>query len=442
MKTENYPILIKEKMIKTLIHRQKNALVLGSAGTGKSSAINEIVKKYYDKNKILLCAVTGTAAERINGYTLNRLFCIDIHRQCFPILETYRRKIQEARLLIIDEISMCSCFFLNQIDSICRKIRHNRKIPFGGMKVIMFGDSKQLPPVPNKDVDEERNRSGNEIAFYKAHVFSNIHTFDVFRLTHIWRQTDPAFQALLERMRDENITAFDLKTINKNYSATINPDPNSISLTTTNKDADLINRKIVYGRRKKVYEIETIFQIGEQNENMARLLFDHRIPEKVYFSIGSPVIFYRNDRTSGTMRWTNGTMGTVVAVKKNESGIRLVSIELQDGKRIAVERERFPLEIKDIAGKYTIIDYAEQFPFKAAYAITIHKSQGMTFDKKVKIVLGNTIAPNLVYVALSRAVSLEQIYIEGRKITRDALRMSDDFSVYVTERYWMIQPVS
>lgn len=425
-------------LVDELLKTDKNVLVLGSAGTGKSYIINEGLRKNCPKNGILLSAPTGTAALRIGGYTINKLFCITIHRQSFPLTVEFEKKIIDANLLIIDEVSMCSYHLLNQIDGICQKVRNNYTKSFGGLKVVMFGDSSQLPPVPCEDYPAELHKEGSDLMFYRANIFEDTDSFNFYRLTHIFRQEDTLFQNLLEKVREGKVSNSDLVLINSKFSPIITYEEDSIYLTTTNAMADMINRKIVFKQEKEVFEVRSVLSKEGDSKIASNLLRKHRIPETVFFSKGSPVMFYRNDKD---MHWTNGTMGEVVGIRRKADEVISVDIKLSNGEIIEVLKQNFPIEQRNEDGEYQVIDHAVQFPFKIAYAITIHKSQGMTFDKKMKIVLGNYVSPNLVYVALSRATKLGNIYIEGRRITTASLKMRDSLNEYSVKHRWNMQIV-
>lgn len=431
-----------EAVFEELKHSKNKAfLILGGGGVGKSYFLNSKLKTLYHPEELICVGPTGTSARNIMGKTINSFFNINIHRQEGFIPHNASEKIKNAKAIVIDEISMCSYVFINQIDLICRRIRQVPLEPFGGLVFYGFGDSSQLPPVPNEDSRFEKNCDGYQLMFYKAEIFKKPATFSVFLFTHIWRQKDVEFQNLLTRIRTGTTTTEDLDLINKNFSLQHEIDTESVTLTTTNREANHINEITLQHINRKVYHSKTTFDV---EDNLAyKLLEKNHIPETISLAEGIPIIFYRNDIDKGysELRYSNGTFGTILKLETSGDEILSIFVRLDNGDELEITRQQFPLEIRLGNGEYEQINSAYNFPIKPAYGLTVWKVQGLSISRAIKIRLGHRVEPNLCYVALSRATDISNITIEGRRIVKENLRMRDDFETYIEKNGWKIKVV-
>lgn len=431
-----------QAVFEELKHSQKKAfLILGGGGVGKSYFLNEKLKTLYSLDELILVGPTGTSARHINGKTINAFFNIDIHRKEKFIPQKTIEKIKTAKGIVVDEISMCSYVLINQIDLICRRIRQNCSEPFGGLIFYGFGDTSQLPPVPNEDSKYEKDYDGYQLMFYKADIFKKPDTFSVYLFTHIWCQKDVAFQNLLTRIRNGTTTKEDLVLINRNFSLQHTIDPNSVTLTTTNRTANIINERTLNSLDKKNYYSRTTFD--NEDKLAYRLMEKNHIPETIPLAEGIPVIFYRNDmdKNYSEIRYSNGTFGTILKLITQREEILSVFVELDNGDKFEIMKQKFPLEIKTGENEYEQINAAYNFPLKPAYALTISKVQGLSISRPIKILLGRRVEPNLCYVALSRATDISNITVIGRPIIKENLRMRDDFQNHVKKFGWPIKTV-
>jgi len=421
---------------------KKAFLLLGKPGVGKSYFLNEKLKKLWNPEEMILVGPTGTSAIHIGGRTINSFFNISIHRkEGFISPKTYEL-IRTAKVLVIDEISMCSYVLLNQVDSICKRIRQNYKENFGGLILFGFGDTAQLPPVPNEDSEQEKYYQGHQLMFYKANVFKNPNSFGVYMLTKVWRQKEEKFLSLLDRIREGNSVKEDINIINQRFNPQYTIDRDSLTLTTTNRAADRINRETLLSLETKIYTCKTSFQDEEDDRNL-KLIEKERIPEEISLAEDIPIIFYRNDTNNLEMKYSNGTLGKVIKLNTSETNeILSVMVKLEDDNEIEVFKQSFPLEIKDPeSGEYVQVNTAYNFPLKPAWGLTVWKVQGLTIPGSIKIYLGRNVPPGLVYVAISRATKLSNITIEGRRIHLEHLKMRDDFKTYAKQHGWQIKIV-
>ena len=346
-------------------------------------------------------------------------------------------KLNFASILIIDEVSMVSDSLLTLIDNILRITRNNLEEPFGGIRVLLFGDLKQLQPVPEEDSEEDQKP---DISFYNAPIIQAGH-FKFFHLNHNYRQEDDQeFKTILEQFRENNISNETIEKLNKNYNPELSFDPNIRYLTATNEMADRINNMILQRQDGEMFEVKReVFyetEIKDSNRHFADYkdcLSKEKVPFIVHFKVGCPVMFYKNDSDSkGNMRYTNGTVGIVREVFVDNTGIpEKVRIELEDRTLVCVGKESFDFDGKwNDDHSYFHLGTIKQFPFNVSYATTIDKAQGQTLHK-IAIVLGRRARPNLVYVALSRIRRLEDLTVEYTPISRSQIIMSSNFEDFI-----------
>ncbi len=390
----------------------------GKAGTGKSTFLKHIVDTVA-KNFIVV-APTGIAAVNVNGVTIHSFFQFPL-RPMLPEDEdikifwkdSEKRKIISAvDTLIIDEISMVRADLIDGIDYSLRRNGGNPNIPFGGKQVVFVGDIFQLEPVTINNSSEQKiiNEIYGSAYFYNAKVFEKVNLFTV-ELQKVYRQKDSTFISLLDKVRLKDITQSDINSINTRVctQAELNKNDFAITLTTKNDLADAANFR-------KLGELETTpfcysaEVSGEFEESK------YPTEPELTLKVGAQVIFIKNDTDK---RWVNGTIGQVSEL--TDTGIKII---LKDGSIHSVEERvwenvkyQYNKEKKKI--EQEIVGTFKQYPLKLAWAITIHKSQGLTFDRVV-IDFGNgTFASGQAYVALSRATSFEGLFLKKKMNTTD-----------------------
>lgn len=387
----------------------QHIFVTGRAGTGKSTLLNHFVSK--TAKRVAVVAPTGVAALLVGGQTIHSFFrlkpgIIANHSLWQP--DPLRQLLRNLDTLVIDEVSMVNADLL---DGISRSLKQARKssLPFGGVQLLMFGDPYQLAPVPPRGPDERAWFADNYESswFFDAKVWQEVELL-CYELTEIHRQSDDRFKELLNAVRHGRVTADQAGTLNAAGTREL-PKPSPIVLASTNAIVDRIN-----ARELKMLPGEPIIAVANIDGD-----FDEKhAPAEVELKlkVGAQVIFLRNDPDQ---RWVNGTLGTVTAISDN------VYVDV-DGEEFEVtattwERMRYSYEPETKELSREVVGEFEQFPLRLAWAVTIHKSQGQSYDSAV-IDLGNgAFSPGQTYVALSRIRSLEGLYLTRELRPRDVI---------------------
>ena len=376
-----------------------NLFITGKAGTGKSYLL-----KYFKKNtnkKVLYCAPTGIAAINIEGVTLHSAFGWN------NLMDDAEIKISSNRIsllknldtLVIDEISMVRVDVFNQIDIILKKANNNKK-PFGGKQLIIFGDLFQLPPIANKEESEFLTDKYGGIFFFNSPAYRNGY-FKFMEITEIFRQTDKEFIDILNNIRLGSISQKQINSINEHYVVEV---PRRVmQLVPMKNEATIINDSNLNQINSQKYEYHANILVGGNNikETDFPCEFDLKL------KIGALVMMITNDQEH--KRWVNGTLGiisdlTSVMVKVTINGTDFEISPVTFNKyKCEYNREEKKLE-------YIVESSVSQFPLILAYAITIHKSQGMTYQQ-IACDLGSCFAPGQAYVALSRCSNYDKLYL-------------------------------
>lgn len=408
-------------------YTSKHVFLTGKAGTGKTTFLRKLISLTH--KKALICAPTGIAAINAAGVTIHSLFQLPFGA-FFPdaagnlisqnitfnfntprtivkhlnMQGNKKRMIQELELLVIDEVSMLRADMLDAIDFSLRYIRRNRNVPFGGVQLLFIGDLHQLPPVVKND--EWRVMAGfyKSIYFFDALALQNNPPVYI-ELDKIYRQDDAVFIDLLNNLRNNKITPEDTALLRQHFKQDFKPaaDENYITLTTHNNKADTINRERLTQLRTKSYFFDAKVT-GEFNE------YAYPNEKSLELKVGAQVMFIKNDMTA-EKRYYNGKIGVVHHIEKD-----IIEIELPEERTVIAvapytwENVKYKLNeatneiAENVAGSFV------QYPLKLAWAITVHKSQGLTFDKAI-IDIGDAFAPGQAYVALSRLRSLKGLVL-------------------------------
>ncbi len=407
----------------------RHVFLTGKAGTGKTTFLKAI-REYTHKNTIV-AAPTGIAAINAGGVTLHSLLQLpfgaflptnklpeneNITTQLntpaslssrLQMHQNRRRMLQEMELLIIDEVSMLRADLLDAIDLTLRLARRTKNKPFGGVQILFIGDLFQLPPV----VKEE------EWSYLKNH-YSTSFFFDALALRNnppvyielqtVYRQVDDFFIDLLNHFRDHCVTSEDINLLNTRYDPgfQLKENPGYIFLTTHNWKADKINKEALEALPAAIVSFEAEIE-GEFGESQYPVEFRLDLKE------GAQVMFIKNDPT-GEQQFFNGKIGTITCLEEDR-----IEVGFPDGTPSAVvtryiwENKKFALSGETNEIIETVTGTFSHYPLKLAWAITVHKSQGLTFEKAVIDVAG-AFAPGQIYVALSRLVSLEGLVLSSR----------------------------
>ncbi len=400
-------------------YTRQSVFLTGKAGTGKSTFLRYVCK--HTKKKHVVLAPTGIAAINAGGSTLHSFFKLPFYpllpddpnfslqrgriHDFFKYPKQHRKLLEELELVIIDEISMVRADIIDAVDRILRVYSHNLREPFGGKQVLLVGDVFQLEPVVKADEREILNRFYPSPYFFSARVFSQIELVSI-ELQKVYRQTDPAFIGVLDHIRNNTIEAADLQRLNTRYNVPDSPDDKDlyITLATRRDNVDHINSH-------KLAELpgEPVTFRGKVTGDFP----DSSLPTSLDLTLkpGAQVIFVKNDFEK---RWVNGTIGVVAGFDLEEETLYITT---DDGRECDVKPEtwrniRYTYNEQKKQIEEEELGTFTQFPVRLAWAITIHKSQGLTFARAVIDLSGGVFAGGQTYVALSRCTSLEGIRLK------------------------------
>lgn len=405
-------------------YTNRSIFLTGKAGTGKTTFLKDLRKN--SPKRMIVVAPTGVAAINAGGVTIHSFFQLPFHPYVpgFYLPENNRTNLPAANdppgykmsrekiniirsldLLVIDEISMVRADTLDAVDSALRRYK-NRFLPFGGVQLLMIGDLQQLAPVVRDEDREILCKYYDSCFFFESKALGSI-DYVTIELRHVFRQTDKTFIDLLNKIRDNNIDQETLNQLNKRYIPDFDPDSGGgyITLTTHNNQAQAINDLKLEGLPGRTHSFTAVIK-----DDFPELSYPNAV--ELVLKEGAQVMFVKND-LSGDKLFFNGKIGKVISFEDDvivvkcpddESNIRVGKAEWQNMKYSLNE------ETKEI--EETVIGTFTQYPLKLAWAITIHKSQGLTFDRAV-IDAAAAFAHGQVYVALSRCRSLDGLVLSS-----------------------------
>ncbi len=425
----------------------KSIFLTGKAGTGKTTLLKEIIKSTHKSTVVV--APTGIAALNAGGVTIHSMFQLpfggfipansvsqqfsesikfetkDSLRHHFKMSAIKRKVIQNMELLIIDEVSMLRCDLMDAIDFMLQSVRKKR-VAFGGVQVLFIGDLLQLPPV----IREEEWRTLRQ--YYKGKFFFHSHVIQAnpplyIELSKIFRQSDATFIDLLNNLRNNKITKENLSFLNQYVQPNFDLKANKgyITLTTHNAKADAINSQSLADLK------------GKTTQYKASVTGD--FPEKIFpldeileLKVGAQIMFIKNDQ-SFDKNYFNGKMGVVKAISKDEIWVHFedenksIEVEKQEWQNIRYFVNENTKEIEEeVLGTFV------HYPIKLAWAITVHKSQGLTFDKAA-LDVSQVFVPGQAYVALSRLRSLNGLILLSQ-VQMNGISNDDDVMDYATNK--------
>lgn len=426
-----------EELTGLLEHTNRSVFLTGKAGTGKTTFLNNFVKT--TRKKHIIVAPTGIAAINAGGVTIHSLFAIPSRtfvpttepvdpnlamniNELFPHFKYRKEKLdlfREIELIIIDEVSMLRADLLDMIDYSLRRVRRNQ-LPFGGVQLLLIGDLYQLPPVVRDDSESILSKFYETPFFFSAKALQNVRLITV-ELTTVYRQQDEEFLEILNAVRNADFHNLDFEKLNARYNPDFEPENETyIHLCSHNRIADHINQK-----KLSELEGESLFYkasvIGEFKETQ------YPMEETLELKLGAQIMFIRND-SSPEKNFYNGKLAEISYLDED-----IIKVVLDESKKEIIvttevwEQKRYTLDSeKNI--KTEVLGSFEQYPIRLAWAVTIHKSQGLTFDRVI-IDAGRSFASGQVYVALSRCRTLNGIVLKS-EISQNAIfkdRRIEDF---------------
>ncbi|MCL0057604.1 AAA family ATPase [Dehalococcoidales bacterium] len=389
-------------------HSSKNIFITGRAGTGKSTLLDYF--RHTTKKKVAVLAPTGVAALNVKGQTIHSFFRFKpnitlegVRRLRLSDEENIYKKLDA---IVIDEISMVRADLLDCVDRFLRLNGPRADSPFGGIQMIFIGDLYQLPPV-TAGAEREVFRSLYETPyFYSARMFRSFE-MEFVELEKIYRQHDAQFINLLNSIRNNSITEEGLELLNQRYMPDFEPSPDDfyVYLTTINKLADEINGRELAKLDGELHTFTGRIEGQFGNEYLPTAI-------NLQVKVGAQIMMLNND-TNG--RWVNGSIGKITEIIRDDNGGDIVVAELVDGEAVEItpytwEIFRFFAEGGQLQSE--VIGKFKQYPLMLAWAVTIHKSQGKTFDKVIIDIGRGTFAHGQAYVALSRCTTLGGIVLK------------------------------
>ncbi len=399
-----------------------NFFVTGKAGTGKSYLLAYL--KAFLPKKVMVVAPTGVAALVVGGQTIHSLFQLPptlIEPDAIRLNKNTKEILSKVEVLIIDEISMVRADLMDAIDISLRQAKHSR-LPFGGTQIVMFGDPYQLPPIIREPEHQTFFKTEYEGAyFFHAHVWKRA-PFITLELSTIFRQKETELIEVLNSIRSGNTTSAHLDVLNRRVGM-FEEDENALTLTATNRRSNQINNYFLSQLPSSTYSFSATIN-GRLEPSM------YPAEAQLIIKPGAQVMMLKNDKEK---RWVNGSLGKIVSATKKSAVVMIdsekfeVSAEQWNRIRYTFNKESGQLE-EEIVSTFT------QLPLRLAWAVTIHKSQGQTFDKVTIDLEQGAFAHGQTYVALSRCRSLSGLSL-SRNVTKKDIIVDPVIVDFMTGKY-------
>ena len=388
-----------EFLFRVMEQTQQHLFITGRAGSGKSVLLRHFREQ--TKKKVVVAAPTGIAALNVRGQTLHSLFKLppQLHRKGSLSPNTRLNSLlKRIDCLVIDEISMVRADIMDAIDERLREARNNDSA-FGGVQVIMFGDVYQLPPVVEEGLMQFFEAVHGGYFFFNGHVWRQA-DFKIYELTQVFRQRDPVFKEILNAVRDGSVIDSQIEQLNARHDISV-PSEGTVTLAPTNALVTEINQRRLDQLKGKAHHYTAVIS-GEMKKSV------FPTEENLQLKKGAQVVLLKNDKDG---RWVNGSVGIIDGLFDNHIDVRVGGIvytldrETWEEIVYTYDQDTHKVEAK-IASSFT------QYPIRLAWALTIHKSQGQTYESVALDLTTATFAPGQLYVALSRCTSLEGLYLK------------------------------
>jgi len=426
---------IADKVFEFIEYTNQSIFLTGKAGTGKTTLLKRIKKE--SSKKMAIVAPTGVAAMNAKGTTINSFFQLppgsffpgDIGLQnlqegfvsissAVNDLSYTNDKLKlfnELELLVIDEVSMVRCDVMDMLDALLRSVRKNSS-PFGGLQLLLIGDLYQLPPVTKREDWTVLSRAYPSPYFFDSIVVRK-HPLLQIELTKVFRQTEETFIKILNDIRSNQINDEGLALLNQRFDPEFKDswDINPIIITSHNAEANLINRQKLDELEGEIYTFD-----AEVNGEFKELGL--QAEQQLALKVGAQVMFIKND-TGEDRKFYNGKIGKIKSIDQEEIYVSFTGEDDLLLTKSAWQSFEYKLDEEEQVSQNQVGEFL-QYPIKLAWAVTIHKSQGLTFDHAI-IDAGKSFIAGQVYVALSRVRTLDGLVLKS-KINKDSLRSNNE----------------
>lgn len=419
-----------KRLFELMEQRNDSMFITGKAGTGKSYLLEFFIEN--TSKSVAVLASTGVAALNVGGQTIHSFFrlppTVPIPEEDLKPAESRKRLYCCLDAIVIDEVSMISPELMNAIDQVLRNAT-GKDVPFGGKQLLLFGDLYQLPPVAGPQVKRYFDDIFGGSFFFNAPGIKDS-DMQIHEMSYVYRQKDPKFVEILNGIRDGSISDEDLALLNTRADESADGDM-AIVIAPTNDAVSIINQSMLDSLDEPLHIYESVIN-GDIKESA------FPVPAKLELKVGARVMMLKNDSNSTSMRpeegrrWANGTLGQVSKLSEEFIWVMINGVSHQIS-RASWKKLQYEYDVKSKRLKQRQAAELEQFPVKLSWAVTVHKSQGATYQSVGIDMADGMFAEGQMYVALSRCADMNHLYL-SRPITRDDIKTSDEVRAFMAGR--------